>query len=551
MVVQQEYMIHRSNKFDKALTFSYLEIGAIFLFACIPLFLTFPYRVNIFLSWDGAYRMSNGEIPYKDFGMPLGYMYWVIPAIFFKIFGAKLITLIKAQVFINILSGLAFRSILKSLSVPGPIRFFSVLLYCISYTFFNFWPWYNHTVIVYEFIGLAFIMKYCFQQGPDRKILYLIPAGIFIFFSFFTKQDGGGLALLICLCLLIMNIIYEKDKYGILIFISSFLITGFLCIYPFTAYNFSYWFNHGQAPHTSRVSIFDIVDEFLISSQWIKFYLFLIIILSISFFKSWGNFRSDKKTSFFVVLTICILVEASVLQVTSYTPPDNNIFFHSFAFSLIFTLLIKTAAIDFYKPRSCLLMVLGLFLWWSPNFWKYLQQTTKKMFSQDQSHLNTKENIVNRKTFIINRDTTDIPMSEWSISGLRSFDKVYMPRQTINGIYRLLNSDIVKGNKNLQVLNMSELTPLAKEMPYKEEIGSSIPLWYHLGVAMFNQQAEEYETKILQKKYDIVLFEYIPTLNNFYPFRIRDTLLLHYQKIDSFPAPRRGDTKGLIEIYKK
>ena len=91
--------------------FSILEFLIIVLLAIVPLFSTFPYRVNIFLSWEGAYRLSEGQIPYRDFGMPMGYMYWVIPAIFFKIFGAQLITLVKAQVLINILSGLAFRSI--------------------------------------------------------------------------------------------------------------------------------------------------------------------------------------------------------------------------------------------------------------------------------------------------------------------------------------------------------------------------------------------------------------------------------------------------------
>jgi hypothetical protein len=98
---------------------------------------------------------------------------------------------------------------------------------------------------------------------------------------------------------------------------------------------------------------------------------------------------------------------------------------------------------------------------------------------------------------------------------------------------------------------MTELTPLTIEMPYQLETGAEIPLWYHLGVSMFNKQAEEYEQKIIKRRYDLVLFEYIPSLNNFYPFRVRDTLLRHYNKIDSFPAPRRGTTQGIIEIFVK
>jgi len=126
------------------------DILIIIAFALVPLFSTFPYRVNIFLSWEGAYRISQGQTPFQDFGLPMGYMFWVVPAFFFKIFGPSLVTLVKAQVFINILSGLAFRSMLKSLQVQPGLRLAGVLLFCLSFSFFNFWPWYNHTVIVYE-----------------------------------------------------------------------------------------------------------------------------------------------------------------------------------------------------------------------------------------------------------------------------------------------------------------------------------------------------------------------------------------------------------------
>src|ERR1700761_1323768 len=102
------------------------EVLIILLLACVPLFIHLPYRVNIFLSWEGAYRISQGQLPFRDFGTPLGGMYWVIPAFFFKLFGAKMVTLIKAQFFINIVAALAFRSILKSLSVNQGIRLAAV-----------------------------------------------------------------------------------------------------------------------------------------------------------------------------------------------------------------------------------------------------------------------------------------------------------------------------------------------------------------------------------------------------------------------------------------
>jgi hypothetical protein len=114
-----------------------------------------------------------------------------------------------------------------------------------------------------------------------------------------------------------------------------------------------------------------------------------------------------------------------------------------------------------------------------------------------------------------------------------------------------MQMDLVRnGQGKLRVLNMSELTPLAADMPYALERNPQLPLWYHLGVGMFNRQADTLEARIGQGHYDLVLFEYIPTLNNFYPFRVRDSLRLHYRQVDSFMAPRRGvETRGMIEVY--
>ncbi|MGZ3850192.1 MAG: hypothetical protein ACXVKI_13705 [Flavisolibacter sp.] len=535
----------------RARLFSLIEIVIIVLLALVPLFSTFPYRVNIFLSWEGAYRISHGEIPYRDFGMPLGYMYWIIPALFFKIFGAQMVTLVKAQVCINILSGLAFRSILKSLFVQPGIRLLSVFLYCISYSFFNFWPWYNHTVIVYEMISLAFLLKYI--SAGDRKWFFLSSAALFSFFSFFTKQDAGGMTFLLCLCLLVYNGIVEKKWTPLLLYVFSFLVVAFAVIAPLWRYNFAYWFNHGQPPHNARVSPFEIIDEFLGASAWIKLYLFLILVLALAYYRKRQQLLQDKRTTLFLLLTLGILAEATILQVTSYTPPDNNIFFHSFAFAFIFSLLSGFLSLNFYRFRFLFIGSLGLLLWWSGVFWKYFQRVVQRILPEASAPVDASENVVNRQNYIlVKKDSLETPMTDWTYCGLKSFDRIYMPRATAAGIQRLMHSAVLEKNRNeLQVLNMSELTPLSAEIGYPLEKGPEIPLWYHLGVAMFNKEAKMYEQRIRKGAYDLVLFEYLPSLNNFYPFRVRDTLLQYYQKTDSFPAPRRGETQGLIEIFER
>ena len=527
------------------------EILVIIVIACIPLFASFPYRLNIFLSWEGAYRLYLGQVPYRDFGMPVGYMYWVIPAMFFKIFGPQMITLVKAQVFINILAGFAFRSIMKSVGLEITMRFTSVLLFTFSYSFLNFWPWYNHTVIVYELIALAFLFRYLF--AAKRKYTSLFLSGMFVFFSFFTKQDGGGLAFILCLAILLYDLFADRKWIPLLVFIGSVVLTGLVLILPFTSYNFGYWFNHGQPPHSSRISITDILSEFLNGSQWIKFYLFLIVVLLLAKWnQGWRSFLSNRREAIFTLLVFGILAEAAIFQVTSYVPVDNNIFFHSFAIAFILYLIFPFLHLPSESWKLLLVCTAGILLWWSQVYWRYLErfvgsQKTYATTTYEGYHYATQ---VNRHTYMIDLDTTDIPLSQWRVPNLKSFHKILLPNPTVDGIERLMSLDIIKNKTGLKVLNMSELTPLAAEIPFQLEASPNYPLWYHKGVGMFDKETDTFCTRITNNYYDLVLYEYIPYLNNFYPYEVRDCLQKNYQKIDSFPAPRKPSSHAWVEVYR-
>lgn len=524
-----------------------LECLIIIGLALVPLFATFPYRVNIFLSWEGAYRLSEGQLPYRDFGTPLGFGYWLIPAMFFKLFGPQLISLVKAQVLINIMGGFAFRSIMKSLAVSPGIRVLSVLLFVLSYSFSNFWPWYNHTVIIYQLIGLAFLL--CSLKGGKWRWLTLFAAAFFTFLSFFTKQDGGGLALLLCLAILAYHSIHERRWTELLGFIGFYVIVGCFFIIPFIPHGFGYWFNHGQAPHNSRLAVKDFLDEIMNFSQWLKFYFLLIVLVTIPALRNWRALWADKQRMTFLLVTIGILVEAALFQVTSYTPPDNNIFFHSFAFAFILTQLASLVEIKLEGLRYFLGTALLILLWWSGTFYKYVDRVLSRVFPKQAEQVIGGENVVSRNNFMLNTDTTDVATSEWIYSTLLEFKNVYMPPSTVQGIDRLMSMPEIKSKgREVKVLNLTELTPLDHAIGYKLETGHEIPLWHHLGVGMFNKQLGDYNNKIRSRHYDVVLYEYAPTLNNFFPFAIREELKKNYRQVDSFLAPRRP-TNAMIEVY--
>ncbi|WP_143306834.1 hypothetical protein [Chitinophaga vietnamensis] len=516
--------------------------------ALVPLFVTFPYRVNIFLSWEGAYRLSLGQMPYKDFGMPLGYGYWLIPALFFKLFGPQLVTLVKAQVLINIIAGLSFRAILKSLDIRPGVRLLSVVVFVLSYSFSNFWPWYNHTVIVYELVALSFLLRGCFNEHAVTRYLQLLFAALFVFLSIFTKQDGGGMALLLCLALLTYNSWASRRWSDLPVFVAGFTIIALLVILPLMP-GFAYWFNHGQAPHNSRLAINDFTDEILGGSAWIKVYALLIALCLAAGLRQWRQWLRERKAVLLAMLTIGILGEAAIFQVTSYTPPDNNIFFHSFAFAFIATYLCRALHIDMDRWKPLLAALVWVLFWWSGSWWKYVA----RIFPAQEIALAKPggENVVSRRNFMLPTDTTDVPVSQWQFSDVPVFRKMYMPPSTVEGIRRVQALPLVKEKgAQLKVLNMTELTPLAAAIPYELETGPDYPLWYHLGVGMFNRQLAAFTRKVRSHHYDLVLYEYAPTLNNFFPFALQKELQENYRRIDVFLAPRRP-TNAVIEVYVK
>jgi hypothetical protein len=93
---------------------------------------------------------------------------------------------------------------------------------------------------------------------------------------------------------------------------------------------------------------------------------------------------------------------------------------------------------------------------------------------------------------------------------------------------------------------MTELTMLPLELHYVPLTG--LPLWYHKDVIVFPKQIDEICTSIVNRKFDLVMFEVVPSLNNFFPDELRACLQENYKLLDTFVAPRKeGDSS--IEVY--
>ena len=105
-----------------------------------------------------------------------------------------------------------------------------------------------------------------------------------------------------------------------------------------------------------------------------KFYFFIVILLSVARFKDARSFFADKKETVFLLLTLGILCLAAIFQITSYTPVNSNIFFHSFAFAFIMHYLLQYLPVKINNTWIFLLLCTGIMLWWSQLYWNYMQR---------------------------------------------------------------------------------------------------------------------------------------------------------------------------------
>ncbi|MBX2963567.1 MAG: hypothetical protein KF687_13730 [Cyclobacteriaceae bacterium] len=506
-----------------------LEILIAIVFCFIPLLFNNPYRINIFLSWEGAYRISEGQMPFRDFSLPMGYGYWIIPAVFFKIFGPYMFSLIKAQVFVNFISIAAFRSILAILKVKPEVILFAVLVFCMSYVSKNFWPWYNHSVVVFELVGLACLI-YGLIKAEDWKIwLSIVSGSFFLFFSFFTKQDVGGMAIMIGSAVMLYDAILTKSFRKLIVFALAMILIAILFIAPLIPYDFMYWFNHGQPPHESRLVLIDFLNQWIGWAYWEKFFLLIIVVTLLSRFTSISDFLRSREEFLLTMICTAMVLQGMVVQVTSPVPPENEVFFYAFGFAFLFANWNINAAFNTVKAVGIFLVL--IVFWWTGIYWRNIQR------------------FISAKPVVVEK-TEKVNATKYRVAKeFKSMEKLYLAEPTLEGIHRIMNLNVVKERKeNWKVLNMTELTSLAYELKFNPPIYQ--PMWYHQGVSIFQKEIDVFCNRIKDHEFDLILFQSIPHTEvvNFFPDDIKRCLDSEYQHEFTFLAPRTPE-ESFIHVY--
>lgn len=182
--------------------------------------------------FDGSYRILSGQVPYKDFIMPIGPMVFWLQAIFFKAFGINYFSYLVCAAFINVIAVMCSIVIIR-LFFPRN-KFFSYIAGLLTAIWFYppfGTPWTEQTAFFFSFLALTLILCARYYIKSRRVINgLLLLSGCFALLSFLSKQNAG--LYILPLYFLLLVVAYEPESKAVLnncaMFLAGFIAAGLL-----------------------------------------------------------------------------------------------------------------------------------------------------------------------------------------------------------------------------------------------------------------------------------------------------------------------------------
>jgi len=138
--------------------------------------------------FDGSYRILCGQVPYKDFIMPIGPMVFWLQAVFFKLFGTNYFSYLAGAASANVLAVIC-SLIITRLLFPSH-KFLSYIAGLLTAIWFYppfGTPWAEQTAFLFSFLGVTFVLA----ARHYRKFSLLLLSGCFALLSLLSKQNAG------------------------------------------------------------------------------------------------------------------------------------------------------------------------------------------------------------------------------------------------------------------------------------------------------------------------------------------------------------------------
>lgn len=249
-------------------------------------FFSQPFFRDYSIVFEGGYRILLGQVPYRDFFLPVGPVIFYLQAFFNRMLGANLWAMaVHAGVQACLLASVYYWATRKKWHAG-----FAILMSVATLFSFNpaNYPWYNQTAYLFFLINIMLVITQV--DRPSMTASCWIGSVALTLLSFFSKQDVGLLQFVL-LGIFFMWQARPRLVRPFCFYVLPVVFLFFLIAWAYeSAGQFFYWFNLGQLPHTGRLHHFLKIRNLFHSLISWKFLGLL--------FCGWNLFRTDLPRNF-------------------------------------------------------------------------------------------------------------------------------------------------------------------------------------------------------------------------------------------------------------
>jgi hypothetical protein len=440
----------------------------------------FAYFRDYSITFEGAYRLALGQIPFRDFGSPVGPVSFLIPAIFFKLFGASLQVFQIAQLFTNFIHLVLLVFIFQKLALPLRLQFASMLLFGFAYLIFLTHPWYNST----GFLTLELVILLSLYQ----KKRWILINGIICAASVLTKQDFGVVSIFNASIIYILvdasgstlrlrshfSELFSRAFFHQLlktfsIFGIGFVISLSLFIVCTSPSDFLYWFNYGQAPHQPRSPSFRSLTQ-----------------------NSYGLINLIALFFCFKFKRVNLLIAALLIFSASLTRQTSGLGFTHYYYVLALPIVLYEIYQCRWKYKFIALLLAIVF-----SIQLLKKPVRDAYFVMESMVLHQSEH------FFFDYRELSQPLIKFPADFV-ALNQEIVPQETIAGI-QAIKAYVAQFNGTPKVLNLSELTPIYAEL--KVAPPKHLPLWFHTNFSLFPREIDQLNQSFENAEYDLIILQ--------------------------------------------
>lgn len=492
-----------------------------------------PFYRDFSVIYEGGYRIILGQVPYRDFYIPMGPVILYMQAIFNLLFGSTALAMaIHASVLVGILALVVYR--LLRLDLNRPISVF--LAICMLFSFIGLinYPWYNQTAYFFFLLAIIILIK---NRNKEYVSSYeLIGMSVLTMFAFYSKQD---LLLMFPLIFFYYLYFFRSEYKRVLIF--YFLTTISLCLLVAIGFSlfgdFGFWFNYGQIPHENRfMSRFFALKTVINNFSYWQTYL-LLVCLYLLMFKKHPNIINR---SYFIL--IMLTIAPLIISATSGQWQQTLLQGVPLVFFLIYNIvnnLFSLKSLYKYKLLMNFLIVAFTIVTLKPFY------TAASYIGKNIAASERLQKVSKIKSIFI-RSPHFQPFTKMKRIKEGAYSGVLMGEKPYEDLIKIKN--IINENNN-NFFNMTEYTFLYSDFDVIPPV--NYPLYFRNGMSFFDDQISLITDKLLEKQPKIILLQ---DAHGHFDANLHNDLMSFYSNhgyrlIDSLESAKYYSRKYYSEKY--